>query len=75
MGVQSAERVGWVMCACIRVTPPPHASRGFSDHSSQTPPLVEEEAPFLNTKIIGENKNVVMGPDGIWNQNDCAGEG
>jgi hypothetical protein len=34
--------------------------------SSQTPPLVEEEAPFARKSL--EKKNMVMGPDGTRNQ-------
>jgi hypothetical protein len=34
---------------------------------SQTPPLVEEEAPFQNTQK-SEKKNTVMGPDGTRKQ-------
>jgi hypothetical protein len=44
--------------------------------SSQTPPLVEEEALFQYTKIILERiKNMVIGPDVGPKQNNCAGEG
>jgi hypothetical protein len=35
---------------------------------SQTPPLIEEEAPFQNTLKSGKNKNMVMGPDEAQNQ-------
>jgi hypothetical protein len=31
--------------------------------SSQTPPLVEEETTFENTKNLGKNKNMAMGPE------------
>jgi hypothetical protein len=30
---------------------------------NQTPPLVEEEAPFKNTYKSGKNKNMGIGPD------------
>jgi hypothetical protein len=43
--------------------------------NSQTPPLVEEKAPFQNTQQYGNNKNMVMGSDGSETKNDCVGEG
>jgi hypothetical protein len=36
--------------------------------SSQTPPLVEEEAPFQNCVCLGMKKNMVMGPSQAQNQ-------
>jgi hypothetical protein len=36
--------------------------------SSQTPPLVEEEASFQNMLKSGKNKNMVMDPSGARNQ-------
>jgi hypothetical protein len=43
-------------------------SRGGVASRIQTPPLVEEEAPFKNTYKSGKNKNMVMAPDGARNQ-------
>jgi hypothetical protein len=46
------------------------------DSSSQTPPLVEEEAPFKNTQVVLERTEiwpcVSTGPE---IKKDCAGEG
>jgi hypothetical protein len=42
----------------------------------QTPPLVEEEAPFKNTKVILERIQIWSWvPTGPETKNDCAGEG
>jgi hypothetical protein len=41
---------------------------------SETPSVVEEEAPFQNTQKSRNNKNMVMVPNGDPTKNDCAGE-
>jgi hypothetical protein len=42
--------------------------RGGMTSSIQTSPLVEEKAPLRNTQRLGNNRNMVMGPDGTGNQ-------
>jgi hypothetical protein len=43
--------------------------------TSQSRPLVEEEAPFKALKNMGKNKSMVMHPNGNRNQTVFAGEG
>jgi hypothetical protein len=41
----------------------------FNLRTEPTPPLVEEEAPFQNTKSgLGMDKIMITGPDGAGNQ-------
>jgi hypothetical protein len=62
------------MCLCVcggkgqlvpaHLTP----SRGGMTSSTQTSPLVEEEAPLRNKQTLANNRNMVMGPDGTRTQ-------
>jgi hypothetical protein len=36
--------------------------------SSETPPVIEEKAPFQNTQKSGKNKNMVVGSEGARNE-------
>lgn len=67
--------VGAPLCVRARALVSPPVGGGMTS-SSEAPPLIEEDTPFLNTYMSrGEQKTFGHGiPKGLGTENYCAGE-